>query len=434
MVTFAQLRDVDLEPLATTAGVWERFAQALKDAQKQYDTNVVAKTDEAGWKGLAADAARKEISRPATRLELAAAQAGSVAGFMRGGYDELRAAKQRLKDALSDASAIRLRIGDDGALHFPEPRAEDALDPAHMVESIQLRQQASKIHDRFEEAVRLATTADERLAGGLSRLGADNLEGRTDLAKSLADTLANFGDHPVNLPPGLVELARQLARRHGISDRLMLMTLWQEQQWYQNHGGYGPFSTLTEKFGNEFNKNYQKYRDETKSMGISHMKAETARDIVTQHGMADSNGRPYSSYNDQELAERIEDDPQFALDLTARYLADIQNEDEEQPWSDKQTFLLYAVGDDEGTREANRQYGDSTEDRKHDIRLRAENWDRVAPVIDVQQDWERLSPEDRQRALDSLGSSGRGDSLNLPYAQPHAPSPQPGPSPRPSGG
>jgi tRNA A-37 threonylcarbamoyl transferase component Bud32 len=345
-------------------------------------------------------------------------------------------AKQRLEDAISDATALRLQIADDGSLHFPESRPEDALDPVSMVESVNLRQQASGIHDRFEEALRLANTADERLANGLSRLGTDSLEGRNGFAESLARKLADFDEHPVNLPPWLVEYAREAARRHGISDRLMLMTLWQEQQWYQNYRGYGPFSVLVDKAGREANELWQDRVDGTKSMGVTHMKVDTARDLVTRDGLTDPDGRPYSSYSNEELAEKIEHDPQFAIDLTARKLAALQNEDEEQPWSDKQTFFLYAVDDeDPTTREANRQYGDSTEDRKNDIRPRAENWDRVAPVIDAQQDWERLSPEDRQRALDSVGAPDQGSPLHFPYPpSQEGPSPTPGPTPRPSGG
>jgi PPE-repeat protein len=166
VVAFAQLRDVDLEPLATTAKAWERFAQALKNAAKDYDTGVVARVDGAGWQGPAADAARKEVAVPATRLKSAAAQAGSVAGFMKAGYEELRSAKQRLEDAIADASALRLRVGDDGSLRLPEPSPKEARDPDFITESKQLRQKADAIHDRFEEALRLATTADERLAGG----------------------------------------------------------------------------------------------------------------------------------------------------------------------------------------------------------------------------------------------------------------------------
>jgi hypothetical protein len=110
---------------------------------------------------------------------------------------------------------------------------------------------------------------------------------------------------------------------------------------------------------------------------------------------------------------------------------------------------LEHAADNEEMREANRRAGDSTDARGFAIRDRAENWDRVAPKIEAEQAWERLSPDDRQRALGAMGSPGSQVVLDLPYTPaagvdvaaegtrppvPGQPSPSPNPGPTPGGG
>ena len=444
MVSFAQLRDADLGVLADAGKAWSSLARTLQGAEISYRDRVIGTVQGAGWQGKAASAATSEMGPLQSKVHIAAGEAGSISGLLEGGVRDLTEAQQRLKAAIRDAVGSHLRVADDGSLTLPQMSAADRRDPESQRYWSELRTQAQNISDRFKEALRLATEADDRLSHALAGLGKDSLDGKGDLATKLAMQLMGFTDHPVNLPPELIEYAREAAKRNGISDRLMLMILWQEQQWYQNYGkGKGPAGS----FGRWLDRTAQDWYKHDKSMGVAHMKAATARDVLERHNVNDEDGRPYSSYSDSELAAKLENDPRFAIDTSARYLSDIKNEPD--GWSDKQTFLTYAA-DTSAVRDANRQYGDSTDARKYDIHARAVNWDRVAPRIDAERTWEQLSPQDRQRALEQLGDHGDQVTVeNPPYAPrrgadlaapgpriptPGQPSPFLNPSPRSCGG
>ncbi|HEX6467848.1 MAG TPA: hypothetical protein VF069_02035 [Streptosporangiaceae bacterium] len=419
------------------AKAWRRFSAVLAEAQVAYRDDVLGSVRAASWEGAAADAAVRQMTPLGQRVQVASTQAGSVASVLDAGARELRAAQKELTDAIRDADGIHLRVGDDGSLTLPEMSPADRRDPESIRYWASLRQQAEQIEARFQAAMRNAEESDRRLSEELTNLGADG-----DYATALATQLAGFSEHPVNLPPELIAYARQAARKYGISDTLMLMILWQEQQWYQNYGsGNGPIGAL----GRWFDRTVQDIKGD-KSMGVTHMKPDTAREVLARDGARDEHGRLYSTYSDDELAANLEDDPRFAIDTTARYLSQIKSEPDH--WSDKQTFLTYAA-DNEEMREANRRAGDSTDARGFAIRDRAENWDRVAPKIEAEQAWERLSPDDRQRALGAMGSPGSQVVLNLPYTPaagvdvaaegtrppvPGQPSPGPNPSPTPGGG
>jgi hypothetical protein len=84
-------------------------------------------------------------------------------------------------------------------------------------------------------------------------------------------------------------------------------------------------------------------------------------------------------------------------------------------YSSRRTFFIYAA-DGGNTRDNNKMYGDATDGRRGAIHQRGVNWDRVAPSIQAQQLWSRLSPADRARALQQLGGQ---------------PTPRPGVSPTP---
>jgi hypothetical protein len=438
MVSFAQLRDANLGVLTDAGKAWSSLARTLQGADTSYRDRVTGTVQGAGWQGEAAGAAMSEMGPLQSKVHIAAGEAGSISGLLEGGVRDLTEAQQRLKAAIRDAVGSHLRVADDGSLTLPQLSAADRRDPESQRYWHELHTRAQNISDRFKEALRLATEADDRLSHALAGLG------KGDLATKLAMQLMGFTDHPVNLPPELIEYAREAAKRNGISDRLMLMILWQEQQWYQNYGkGKGPAGS----FGRWLDRTAQDWYKHDKSMGVAHMKVATARDVLERHNVKDQQGRPYSSYSDSELAAKLGNDPRFAIDTSARYLSDIKNEPD--GWSDKQAFLIYAA-DTSAVRDANRRYGDSTDARKYDIHARAVNWDRVAPRIDAEWTWEQLSPQDRQRALAQLGDHGNQDTLESPpYApgrgadlaapgagtpNPRQPTPSANPSPRSCGG
>ncbi|MGH8884603.1 MAG: hypothetical protein ACRDYX_05415 [Egibacteraceae bacterium] len=247
---------------------------------------------------------------------------------------------------------------------------------------------------------------------------------RERIALDIARQLLQYQDHPVNLSPELVQYAREVARQVGISEQLMLMILWQEQQWYQNADPAGP----VDEFGQFFNWSLRELGIRPdKSLGVAHMKVSTLRDLIRTHHLTDVNGRDLNSYSDDELAKWLEVDQRSAIYLAGLYLKDLQHK--QGDWSDKQTFYLYASDSDQ-VREGNRKFGDATEGRQNEIYERGKNWDRVMPAIDAALEWERLSPEERRRALETLAAQRSPDPpligeperqrvhLNFPYPPP----------------
>ncbi|MER5692244.1 hypothetical protein ACWDBO_07245 [Streptomyces mirabilis] len=84
-----------------------------------------------------------------------------------------------------------------------------------------------------------------------------------------------------SVPPNVLNEVKLASAETGVSQKLPLAILWQGQQWYQNSNPSlsGP---LTE-FGRFFDWSLTLGAKPDKSLGITHMKLETARSVVDQH-------------------------------------------------------------------------------------------------------------------------------------------------------
>jgi hypothetical protein len=389
---------------------WSRFAKFMDANETSYGSGVVANVNATRWEGKAAIAATAELQKYKKEISLISGEAGSVDGVLSGAVQDFSNAQRYLENSVAIADKLQLHVDTDGNVAVPPMSAADRHDPDSIAYWGKLRSVASTIEGRFWKARNLAKEADDRLQTALEGLGSSSFSGNGDLATQLAKTI-DLPGHPLNVQPSLMTAARQAAQRYGISPDLLSMILWQEQQWYQNEGGT---KGVMPWIGHQLNDGYQDYVDPTKSMGITHIKAQTALDVLSRDGVKDENGRLYNTYSPSDIGSKLEDDPRFAIDVTARYLGQIQGEPGGN-WSDKQTFFIYAA-DGGNTRDNNRKYGDATDGRLGAIHQRGVNWDKVAPSIEAQQLWSRLSPADRNRALQQLGGQ---------------PTPHPGVSPTP---
>lgn len=228
-----------------------------------------------------------------------------------------------------------------------------------------------------------------------------------------------------------------------MSKTLLLSILWQEQQWYQNYDKDG--RGFLPSIGRMFNWTLQQTIKPDKSLGITHMKLGTARNVIGQHRQAFTtpDGTYLGDLSDAQLTKYIEENPNEDIRLSAYHLQELQK----NPYgadTDKQLFMLYAA-DTPDVREKNEQYGDDSDHRGGDIKARGENWDKLQPRLEDAKAWEALSDEERQRALEQLeGDTPKGHSFTIDpiyggdshgtgtgEPEPGTPSPEPGPSPTP---
>ncbi|MEU6867025.1 hypothetical protein ABZ924_27850 [Streptomyces sp. NPDC046876] len=162
-----------------------------------------------------------------------------------------------------------------------------------------------------------------------------------------------------------------------------------------------------------------------KSLGITHMKSDTARAVMENHRGAFTlpDGTFLGGLSDAELTKYIEENPDENIRMSASHLSDLK----QNPYgadTDKQLFTLYAA-DTPGVRELNEQYGDESGSRAHDIKTRGENWDRLEPHLNDAMAWHALTDEQQEGGGPHTGT-GTGP------AEPGTPSPSPGPAPRPA--
>ncbi len=408
-------------------GMWTDAADdALRAARKceelaAFARDEVAATVRQCWAGDTGEAARKKFVKHADDYEAAAT---SLKGLGRT-YDDLAAAmtdaQRDLNSALEYARTRDLTVEDSGRVKLSKPVAV----PEGSTEHLEPVRHAQGIIDG---ALRKATSADVeaatmlRVIDGLTRienpdLVREALKGDSPLAIALRLAGGNDGLHPVNVPAAQIAALEKAARETGMSKKLLLAILWQEQQWYQNHDRDG--KGLLPGFGRFFDWSLQRTLVPDKSLGITHIKLETARAVIAENPGAFSlgDGKTLNDLSDSQLTKYIEENPNEDIRLSAYHLKGLQ----EPPYgatSDKDLFVLYAA-DTPDVREKNEQYGDESGNRGGDIKTRGENWDKLSPHLDDAMAWDELSDQERQEAIRQIESqtpSGHHVSIDPIYA------------------
>ncbi|MEU4895486.1 hypothetical protein AB0B12_15135 [Streptomyces sp. NPDC044780] len=412
----------------------------------------VARTLEKQWVSDAGLAARRTFVKHAEDYEAANLALRELCRVYDDLADEIEAAQRDLSSALTYADDHELTVDDSGRVSRAAPAAsapgdDSQSDPVQHAQGI--------IEGALSRATKADTTAAAalRTISGLTeisdpKLVKEALTKNSPLAIALRLTGAPNGTHPINVSPSQLAAVERAARETGVSKTLLLSILWQEQQWYQNYDqdGHGLLPTI----GRIFNWTLQQTIKPDKSLGITHIKLQTARNVIEQHRQAftTQDGTYLGDLSDAQLTKYIEEYPNEDIRLSAYYLQELRK----NPYgadTDKQLFMLYAA-DTPDVREKNEQYGDDSDPRGGAIKSRAENWDKLQPYIEDAQAWEALSDEERQKALEQLesdtpkghsitidpiyGSESHGTGTDEP--EPGTPSPEPGPSPTPpsSGG
>ncbi len=419
------------------------------DALASYARDEVAATLRQCWVGDAGRAAREKFVKHAGDYEAAAVGLRALARTYDDLADDIAAAQRDLSSALDYAHRQGFQVDDSGRVNVPKASAGDAAADKETERS----HAQGIITDALTRASRADTAAARslRTVEGMTSLGDAKLAQAALLPNSplgIALRLSGGLDglHPINVPPNVLTAVNLASTETGISRKLLLAILWQEQQWYQNHNPSlrGP---LTE-FGRFFDWSLTLTAKPDKSLGITHMKTDTARTVVEKYRdkFQLEDGRYLADLSDTELAALIEHQPELDVRLSAYHLAALRD-DEYGAKTDKQLFTLYAA-DTPDVREKNEQYGDESEHRGGDIKARGKNWDAIEPHLDDAMAWEALTDEERLEALRQLESqtpAGHGVSLETLYRagqttgtgtgepEPGTPSPSPNPPPTPPG-
>lgn len=183
MVDFASLRDARLDGLKTAGQAWLTYSKYLQGSAQVYETDVVRGIDRSGWKGVASQVAKGEITPEAQRLKRAAFSAFSIYNTLAQAEHELRQAQKDLQNAVNEAHSLHIRVGDDGSLTMPPLVGADRNDP-------ESRRQWNATLQRLSGAMRTAvdnaTKTDQKLAAELPKLFAERAW-KEDLPTELSD-------------------------------------------------------------------------------------------------------------------------------------------------------------------------------------------------------------------------------------------------------
>ncbi|WP_327734246.1 hypothetical protein OG749_10440 [Streptomyces nojiriensis] len=449
MVSVPELKQADPQKWRTAADDAVAVAKQC-DGLASYARQDVARTVDRCWTGEAGRAATERFVKHADDYETSGLALRALAKVYDDLAEAITGAQRDLNSALDYARTRDLKVDDSGRVQLSHP----VMVPAGSTEHLEPVNHAQGI---IGDALRKATQADADAARALRTiegltaisdpaLAKEALTPGSPLAVALALSGGTDGLHPINVSPAQFAAVNRAAAETGISRKLLLAILWQEQQWYQNFspGLTGPLAQV----GRMFDWTLQQSLKPDKSLGITHMKPDTAREVMRQNQRAFtlSDGTFLGDLGDAELTKYIEENPDENIRMSAYHLQGLQD----NPYgarTDKQLFTLYAADTPE-VRELNEQYGDESGSRGGDIRTRGENWDKVEPHLDDAMAWYALTDEQRAtavRQIESQTPAGHHVSVDPIYhegggphtgtgtgpAEPGTPSPSPGPAPRP---
>ncbi|MFF2821244.1 hypothetical protein ACFVT9_37690 [Kitasatospora cineracea] len=396
----------------TTAKHCEHVASVARDE--------VARTLGSAWASPAGDSARSRFAKHADSYEAAALSMRDLAKV----YDRLATAmtnaQRALHNALDFAHSHRLQVDQDGSVSVL-PGPVDPADTQALNEQIHQAQAqiTAALHDAAaadaaatDELRTLALLAEAQTPGTVRE--ALDRDGNSALAIAMRLQSAQNGPHPINVPPELIDAARRASAETGISTDLLLAIMWQEQQWYQNQepGLDGPLTIA----GRISNWTASETLKPDKSLGITHMKLATAREVIRGNEDAFPG---LAGLSDTQLAKYIEENPGEDVRLSAYYLKDLQKNPHGTA-TDKQLFLLYAA-DTPQVRDSNARYGDDGSQRGAAIKDRSDNWDGLQQSLRDADAWNSLPESERRKALDELAARTPNDTnvdLKPIYAAP----------------
>ncbi|MGW3045772.1 hypothetical protein ACWC9T_38495 [Kitasatospora sp. NPDC001159] len=123
MVTFSQLKQVDLGSLDSAAGDYEALVRKW-DLTQRMQNEVIGTVEQSGWRGDAAGLANAKLTWARDQIHAAFEEASALAKTLRDAHTEITAAKQDLNTAIQNAVTNGLTVDDAGTVHWPPPKTQ----------------------------------------------------------------------------------------------------------------------------------------------------------------------------------------------------------------------------------------------------------------------------------------------------------------------
>ncbi|WP_344274679.1 DUF6973 domain-containing protein [Actinomadura napierensis] len=123
------------------------------------------------WKGDDAEAANAQMQTLHDKTYGAYLTVSGVSRVLDAAHQRLVSAQSVLRQAIENAGALHIRVGDDGSLRFPPTNG-----PTTIAEQTLMQQHGKAIQSRMQYALQSAADADKRITEALATLTPDVLE------------------------------------------------------------------------------------------------------------------------------------------------------------------------------------------------------------------------------------------------------------------
>lgn len=170
MVTFADLRDARLGPLAEAAQAWTTVSKAFADLEGRCAVEVTGFLHGSGWAGSAAGEALRRADELDDEFELVSMQSRTAAAVLRNAAEQFQGVRRRLLAAIDGADAAGLRVDDDGRAHPQAMTYAERHDPDADLVRLRAMENSRIYSDLIARIVDEATDADRSTARALRAL------------------------------------------------------------------------------------------------------------------------------------------------------------------------------------------------------------------------------------------------------------------------
>ncbi|MFE6054715.1 hypothetical protein ACFQ6N_28505 [Kitasatospora sp. NPDC056446] len=221
MVTFSQLRQVDLGSLDSAANDFENLVRTW-DLTQRMQNEVIGTVRQSGWHGDTAGLATAKLTWARDQIHAAFEEASAIAKTLRDAHHEFTAAKTDLDTAVRNATADGLTVDGEGAVHWPPPATQEDKRDAEYAKSWQAK--AETTAKAIGDALTRATDADLAATNALGNdTGSDGTVFNANPVGGLPEEEAKEARHILSLggKASDAELAnlRNLLQRHSTDPR-----------------------------------------------------------------------------------------------------------------------------------------------------------------------------------------------------------------------
>ncbi|MFF7243978.1 alpha/beta hydrolase [Embleya sp. NPDC008237] len=273
MVNFVELRDARFDGWREFATAWTKGASRLHDLERSFRTGVNDIVEEAGWKGVSAQTADKELERLVRQISISAMQARSIGSAADKAIAEILGIQASLLAAIRDAEASGIRVTDASGGYVLKAEVPPGKEGAAAPDPARVQGLLDEYKARFDGILRQASEADDKIAGILATLNP------SDVSPTAPNSWENA-----------TEDARRVAGLYGLSALPEKMDPVRSAAWWRD---------LSEDQRKLYLANYP---HEIGSMdGLPAADRDKANRIALDARLADLSGRPLTDKEYREI-------------------------------------------------------------------------------------------------------------------------------------